>query len=150
MALIPVRKIAPQVRQTRSAKKGGQLGGALAGAALGAAAIGLAPATGGASVAAAPTAAAILGGAATGASLGGLVGGALAPAQSAQFTQSPQIQNLSTVQLGSMSNQLLASLQSLEQFPQMQQEFARPLVQAYMGTQIALKNKDIGSRGGLA
>jgi hypothetical protein len=136
MALIPVSQSQPKTTQTRSAKKGGGLTGSLIGAGL----AGAAAATGGLSLAATP---AILGAAGSGAAIGGLAGGAIAPAQQAQFAQSGGgAQNLSTVELGGMSNQLLAGLNSLEKFPELHQEYGKPMVEAYMNTQIALKNKD--------
>lgn len=141
MALIPV---APPKQKVQSS--GGSQGGGLKGQGLGAL-LGA-----GAVIASGGTAApAILGGAATGASLGGLAGSLAQPASAPRETFQAGPSQMSLVQLGSASGKIYASLQALEQMPvAIQQEYSKPLTEAYIASQIALKNHNTLGGGGLA
>lgn len=130
MALLPVRKTQ---RQTVTQ---GKSGGSKIGQGLGAAIGGVVGAVAGGGPAGA------LQGAATGASLGGIAGGIISPAK-AGSVETTQQGGLSTVQVAQNSQAILDGLRSLEQFPDLQAEYAQPLTQAYMASMIDLKRRSM-------
>ena len=134
MALLPVQR---KQRQTvnQGSQGGGRLGQGL-GAAIGAIAGGLAGSPGGPG----GIAAGALKGAATGVSVGGMAGTAISPAK-AGSVETQEFGGLSTVQVAQNSQAILDGLRSLEQFPDLQAEYAQPLTQAYMASMVDLKRR---------
>ncbi|MAH48281.1 hypothetical protein CMI37_20825 [Candidatus Pacearchaeota archaeon] len=130
MALLPVQRKQKQTVQQGS-QGGTRLGQGL-GAALGAVAGGIAGGGPGGA----------LQGAATGASLGGMAGGAIAPPK-ASSVETQEFGGLSTVQVAQNSQAILDGLRSLEQFPDLQAEYAQPLTQAYMASMVDLKRRSV-------
>lgn len=135
MAFRPIQ-VTPRVEQGSSGKKGGgglgQVLGAVGGAALAGGAAAAAPATGGATL---PIAAAALGGAGGGAGLGQLVGEQISPTKQGSgamerrlATTMPMMDNSGAAQAKIRDS--LVALQS--QPPQVQQQYAQPLVNAYL------------------
>lgn len=127
MALMPVqRKQRQTVTPSRAGgAKTGQLLGAGLGAVLGA------PGGPGASLQAA----------ATGASLGGMAGGAIDPGQRGSV-ETQEFGTVPTVQVAQNSQAILDGLRSLEDMsPDLQQEYAQPLTQAYIASMIDLKRR---------
>lgn len=130
MALIPVQKT------QRQKVSGGSAGGGRIGQGLGAIIGGVAGAvTGGPGGA--------VQGAATGASLGGMAGNAISPAK-APTVQQAGAAPVSTVQVAQNSQAILDGLRSLETMsPDLQQQYAQPLTQAYIASMIDLKERSV-------
>jgi hypothetical protein len=136
MAILPVAGVRPKQRQSKGSSGGSGLG-ALAGAALGA---GAAISSGGVSLAATP---AILGAAGTGDSLGGLLGGMASPPEAPSQSFQQGAPRLSMVQLSTLSNDIMQSMQALQQMPvEIQQQYTEPLVQGYLNTKLAFQQMD--------
>ena len=129
MGLIPVQ------RTRRQTVNQGSSGGSKLGQGLGAALGGLAGA-----VASGGNPGAALQGAATGASLGGMAGGMIQPAK-AGSVETQEFGGLSTVQVAQNSQAILDGLRSLENLPDLQAEYAKPLTQAYISSMIDLKRR---------
>ena len=122
------RKPKKVISKGNSGGSGLATAGAILGAGLGAAA------TGGA-------------GAATGAGLGSSIGGAiggLTPATqgSVEETLPPEVPGArSSFEISNESQQLLAGIKSLSDFPRLAEKYTGPLTSAYLQTQIQLKQK---------
>lgn len=129
MAVPTIQRPRPQV--TRQGSAGGAGVGRMIGTGLGAflgSAGGIAGAAKGASL---------------GGTLGGLAGAAVAPPQAAQVSQQPRqaATPRSAMEVSNDAQSILQALQALEQMPSLTEKFTKPLAQAYIQSQIELKQK---------